>query len=217
MIDVLAFWRSPIRGSARRARVHTRGKPVYIPSGSTLWLYKEKKKAHCSEQLLQLRTTQPSNRKGKVPTTRARTRNLSTRLLLFSTRAIVVKPSFRLAVAVPPFHRFFRLLYGTVNKPSTPTKITDPTHSRSFSSSSLGLFTLSLWMRRSGPPILPTIRRIPMMRSINRICLTVKNDPVSILPAILLCWPCSSSVTIRISSPRLHSAIGGVARSLRSV
>ena len=41
MKDVLAFWRGPIRGCARRARVHTRGQPVYIPLALTLWLDKK--------------------------------------------------------------------------------------------------------------------------------------------------------------------------------
>lgn len=36
MKDILAFWRGPIRGSAWRARVHTRGQPVDIPSALSL-------------------------------------------------------------------------------------------------------------------------------------------------------------------------------------
>ena len=110
MKHVLAFWRGTIRGSASRASVHTRRKPVLIPDVSSLWPYKEREKnAHCSEQLLQQRTTQSSNRRGKVPTTRARTRNLSTRLSLFRAREMVVKPSFRLPFPISPFHCFLLL------------------------------------------------------------------------------------------------------------
>jgi hypothetical protein len=68
----------------------------------------EENKRNCSEQPLQHRTTQSSNRKGKVPTTRARIRNLSTRLSLFRTWAMVVKLSVALVVKAS-FHCFFRL------------------------------------------------------------------------------------------------------------
>ena len=75
----------------------------------------QKSRSYSSEQDLQRRTTQSSNRKGKVPTTCARIRNLSTSSRLFKTWAIVVKPSVRLAVVGFPSHRFFRLKCDAVN------------------------------------------------------------------------------------------------------